>query len=45
MATGKTAEQALDEFKKALTLHLQGLIEDNLPLPTPSSRVEHISVP
>jgi len=45
MATGKTAEQALDEFKKALILHLQGLIEDDLPLPKPSSRVEYVSVP
>lgn len=45
MATGKTAEQALEEFKIALAMHLQGLREDNLPLPQPSSRVEYVSVP
>ena len=44
MATGKTAEQALEEFKIALAMHLHGLKEDNIPLPQPSSRVEYVSV-
>jgi len=45
MALGKTAEQALEEYIKALSLHLQGMKEDNLPLPQPSSRVEYVSIP
>lgn len=44
MALGKTADQALEDYKKALHLHLQGLKEDNLPLPQPSSQVKYVSV-
>ncbi len=33
VAAGKTAEETLENMKKALKLHIKGLIEDGLPVP------------
>jgi predicted RNase H-like HicB family nuclease len=33
VATGRTLEQMMKRYEKALRMHLQGLREDGLPLP------------
>ncbi len=42
-ARGETAEAALESFDTALTLHIKGLVEDNLPLPPPRAIEEVIA--
>lgn len=37
VSAGKTVEEAIHGAREALDLHVQGMIEDGLPLPTPSS--------
>lgn len=44
VATGSTAEEAESEIREAIELHLEGLREDDLPIPQPSSRVEYVDV-
>lgn len=34
-AVGKTVEQVLDNMKKALQLHFEGMVEDGEPIPKP----------
>lgn len=38
VATGKTIDAALRRIQAAIALHLQGLREDNLPIPHPRQR-------
>jgi len=38
IATGRTPEETVKRYEKALRMHLQGLHEDGLPLPEPSAR-------
>ena len=38
IATGRTPEETMKRYEKALRMHLQGLQEDGLPLPEPSAR-------
>ena len=35
VATGRTPEETMKRYKKALQMHLQGLEEDGLPQPEP----------
>jgi len=44
VATGSTAEQAESEIREAIEFHLEGLRQDALPIPQPSSRVEYVDV-
>lgn len=44
IATGATAEEAEAEIREAIEFHLEGLREDGLPIPEPSSRVEYVEV-
>ena len=37
VATGRTPEQTMKRYEKALRMHLQGLREDGLPLPEPTA--------
>lgn len=37
IATGKTPDEARKEFLQALEFHFEGLREDNLPIPEPTS--------
>lgn len=37
VATGKTESEVLERMREAIRLHLEGLIEDGLPIPEPSS--------
>jgi predicted RNase H-like HicB family nuclease len=44
VATGSTIEEAEDEIREAIKFHIEGMKEDGLPIPTPSSAVEYIEV-
>ena len=37
IATGRTPEETIKRYEKALRMHLQGLREDGLPLPEPNA--------
>jgi len=43
VATGRTPEEAREEIQKALAFHLQGLREDGLPIPEPTTRAEYVA--
>ena len=44
VATGATAAEVEDAIREAIRMHLEGMIEDGLPIPEPSSRVEYVEV-
>ena len=44
MATGASEEEVSRLIREAIALHLEGLAEDGLPIPEPSSRVEYVEV-
>jgi predicted RNase H-like HicB family nuclease len=45
VATGKTLEEVKSNMREAIALHLQGMMEDNDPIPPSSSLAEYINVP
>ncbi len=44
IATGKTQEDVTRNMHDAIEMHLQGLREDNLPIPEPSVVAEYVTV-
>jgi predicted RNase H-like HicB family nuclease len=44
VATAETVEQVEALIREAIEFHLEGLVEDGLPIPKPSSRVEYVEV-
>lgn len=44
VATGATVEEVETQIRAAIAFHLEGLREDGLPVPHPSSRVEYVEV-
>jgi predicted RNase H-like HicB family nuclease len=44
VATGDTEAEVARLIREAIELHLEGLAEDGLPIPKPSSRVDYIEV-
>lgn len=44
VATGATLEEVERQIREALEFHLEGMRQDGLPIPKPSSRVEYINV-
>ena len=44
VATGTTLEEVEREMRRATAFHLEGLREDGLPVPTPTSKVEYIEL-
>lgn len=44
VATAETIEQAESEIRQAITFHIEGLREDGLPIPEPTSIVEYLEV-
>ncbi|MBI4232983.1 MAG: type II toxin-antitoxin system HicB family antitoxin [Chloroflexi bacterium] len=44
IATGKTREEAAENMQQAIGMHIQGLREENLPVPEPHSFAEYIAV-
>ena len=44
VATGATAEETQRKMKAAIAFHIEGLVEDGLPIPPASSIVEYLDV-
>lgn len=44
VATGNTVEEAEQEIREAIKFHIDGLREDGLPIPSPSSVVEYLEI-
>ncbi len=44
IATGKTQADVTRNMHDAIEMHLQGLREDNLPIPEPSVMAEYVTV-
>ena len=44
VATGATVAEVEDAIREAIRMHLEGMAEDGLPIPEPSSRVEYVEV-
>ena len=45
VTTGETREEVRSLIQEAIELHLEGMREDNLPIPEPSAEAEVISIP
>lgn len=44
VATGKTLAEVEAEIREAIAFHLEGMREDGLPVPAPSSHVDYVEV-
>jgi predicted RNase H-like HicB family nuclease len=44
VATGESKEEVERLIREAIELHLEGLAEDGLPIPEPTSQVEYVEV-
>jgi predicted RNase H-like HicB family nuclease len=44
VATGATVEEIESEIREAIAFHLEGMREDGLPVPDPTSKVEYIEL-
>ena len=44
VATGATREEVEGNIHEAIELHVQGLLEDNLPVPQSNSFAEYVAV-
>ena len=44
VATGFTVEETEQEMREAIGFHIEGLIEDGLPVPQPVSIVEYLEI-
>lgn len=45
VATGETREEAERNMHEALKMHVQGLLEDGLPVPQSNAFAEYIAIP
>lgn len=44
VATGRSVEDTENEIRSAIQFHLEGMKENGLPVPKPSSAVEYVEV-
>lgn len=44
IATGSTVAEVESEIREAISFHLEGMREDGVPVPEPSSQVEYIDI-
>jgi predicted RNase H-like HicB family nuclease len=44
VATGQTVEKTEQQIREAIDLHLDGMREDRLPIPEPSSSVDYVEI-
>ena len=44
VAAGDTVEEVEQRIREAILLHIEGMREDHLPLPQPTSRAEYIDI-
>lgn len=45
VATGATLKETERRIREAIEIHIEGLREDGLPVPKPTSRVDYVEVP
>ncbi|WMJ08831.1 type II toxin-antitoxin system HicB family antitoxin [Nitrosomonas sp. sh817] len=45
IATGSTIEETERDIREAIGLHIEGMMEDGLPIPQPTTIVQYIEVP
>lgn len=44
VATGDSKEETLQLMREAIAMHLEGLKEEGLPIPSPSTSADYIAV-
>jgi predicted RNase H-like HicB family nuclease len=44
IATGQTLREVETEITEAIAFHIEGLVQDGLPVPAPASQVEYVEV-
>ncbi len=44
VATGASVKEAENEIREAIGFHIEGLVEDGLPIPQPASIVEYLEI-
>ncbi|MCK9620080.1 MAG: type II toxin-antitoxin system HicB family antitoxin [Methylobacter sp.] len=44
VATGGTLEEVEHEIREAMEFHIEGLVEDGLPIPEPASVVQYVEI-
>ena len=44
IATGKTLEEVKSNMRQAISMHLEGMLEDHEQLPTPETTADYIDV-
>ena len=44
VATGRSLAEVERRIREAIILHIEGMVEDGLPIPEPSSRVEYVQI-
>lgn len=44
VATGETIEETEEQIREAIEFHLQGMREDGIPIPEPTSQVEYVKI-
>lgn len=44
VATGFAVEETEREIREAIGFHIEGLVEDGLPIPQPASIVEYLEI-
>jgi predicted RNase H-like HicB family nuclease len=44
VATGPTVEETEQAIREAIRFHLDGMREDGIPIPLPTSRVDYVEV-
>lgn len=44
VATGATTEEVIAEIRAAIEFHLEGMREDGVPFPGPSSTVQYVEI-
>jgi predicted RNase H-like HicB family nuclease len=44
VATGATLEEAEREIREAIEFHIEGLVDDGLPIPEPASVVQYVEI-
>jgi predicted RNase H-like HicB family nuclease len=45
VATGRTVRETEKRIREAIEVHIEGLRDDGLPVPKPSSVVDYVEVP
>lgn len=45
IATGSTVEETIEEIKKAIMFHIEGLKKEKLPIPEPSTKITSVEIP